>query len=275
MGKLGLIAGGGDLPTTLAERCIAAGRPFYIVRLKGFAGPELERYPGEAIGLAELGRCFTALKREGCDVVCFAGNVARPDFAALKPDWRGLQALPRALAAAKGGDDALLRFLVTEFEGEGFAVEGAHQVAGEIALPEGPLGRVIPTAAQQDDIARALQIAGEIGRLDIGQGCVVVDGLVLAVEAQEGTDAMLSRVASLPEALRGTAAARKGVLAKRPKPIQEQRVDLPTIGPATVEGAAKAGLAGIVGPAGGVLVMDRDRLVAIADRLGLFVMGTK
>jgi UDP-2,3-diacylglucosamine hydrolase len=112
-----------------------------------------------------------------------------------------------------------------------------------------------------------------LGRLDIGQGAVVVDGLVLAVEAQEGTDAMLARCALLPEALRGVPGARRGVLVKWPKPIQERRVDLPTIGVRTIENAAAAGLAGVAGEAGGVLVLDREAVIAAADRLGLFVAG--
>jgi DUF1009 family protein len=109
--------------------------------------------------------------------------------------------------------------------------------------------------------------------LDIGQGAVVVRGLVLAVEAQEGTDAMLARCAELPAALRGTPEAPAGVLAKTPKPIQERRVDLPTIGVATVMAAAQAGLAGIVGETGGLLVVDRGAVIQRADDLGLFIIG--
>ncbi len=275
MAPLGLIAGGGDLPLALARQCQAAGRSLFVIRLRGFADAAMDAFAGETIGVAELGRCFDALRRQGCATVCLAGKVDRPDFAALKPDWRGLKALPGAIAAARRGDDALLRFLVAEFESEGFAVEGAHQVAEGLTLGAGPLGALAPSQAHQGDIARALEVAAAIGALDIGQGAVICDGLVLAVEAQEGTDAMLARCAGLPPALRGSPQARRGVLAKRPKPIQERRVDLPAIGPATVEAAARAGLAGIVGEAGAVLVMDRAAVIATADRLGLFVLGVE
>jgi DUF1009 family protein len=125
------------------------------------------------------------------------------------------------------------------------------------------------------DIARAMKVAREIGRLDVGQGAVVVRGLVLAVEAQEGTDAMLRRCAELPAAIRGRPEAPCGVLAKAPKPIQERRIDLPTIGLATIQRAAQAGLAGIVGEAGGLIVLDREDVIAAADELGLFVYGAK
>ena len=272
--KLGLIAGGGDLPIALADACTAAGRPLFVLRLRGFADPApLAPFPGAEVGIAEFGRIFDLLRREDCQAVCLAGQVKRPDFSALKPDLRGLRSLPGALAAASKGDDALLRFLVGEFEAEGFTVEGADQVHAGLTLPQGLLGRHAPAPDHQADLAQALAAAKAIGALDIGQAVVVAGGVVLAVEAQEGTDAMLARCAALPAPLRGTADARRGVLVKWPKPIQERRVDLPTLGAATVEGAAAAGLAGIAAEAGGLLVLQRDEVIAAADRLGLFVVG--
>jgi UDP-2,3-diacylglucosamine hydrolase len=146
-------------------------------------------------------------------------------------------------------------------------------VMDDLGLAAGPLGRVTPAAEHAADIAQAMDVARAIGRLDAGQAAVVCRGLVLALEAAEGTDAMLARVAELPEALRGRPGAPLGVLAKAPKPAQETRVDLPTIGPATVHAAARAGLAGIVGEAGGLLVLDREGVIALADELGVFVLG--
>lgn len=275
MSKLGLIAGGGGLPREIAEHCRDTGRPLFVVRLKGFADASLARFEGADVGLAELGKCIKALRRSACDAVCLAGIVNRPDFKALAPDLRGLAALPGAIAAARRGDDALLRFLVGEFEKEGFAIEGAEAVMRDLSLRPGPLGRHTPTPEQLADAEQALAVARAIGRLDVGQAAVVCDGLVLAVEAQEGTDAMLARVAGLPAHLHGQESDRRGVLAKAPKPIQETRVDLPTIGVATVRGAAAAGLAGIVGEAGRLLVLERAATVALADELGLFVLGVE
>jgi DUF1009 family protein len=273
--KLGLIAGGGSLPVEIAEHCQRSGRPLFVIRLKGFAGAGLEPYAGAEVGLAELGKCFKALKRAGCHSVCLAGNVARPDFTALMPDLRGLAALPAAIAAAAKGDDALLRMLVGEFEKEGFAVEGAHEVMDDLSLGAGPLSRIEPGPESAADIRQAMDVARAIGRLDAGQAAVVCRGLVLGLEAAEGTDALLARVAELPEALRGRPGAARGVLAKAPKPIQETRVDLPTIGPATVEGVARAGLAGIVGEAGHLLVLEREAVIALADELGIFILGVE
>ena len=273
MTRLGLLAGGGALPVELATWRRNAGLPVFVVRLKGFADPALNGFEGADVGIAELGRCFDVLTRAGCDAVCLAGNVSRPDFGALRPDLRGLAALPGAIAAARSGDDALLRYLVQQFEDEGFNVVGAHEVAAEMLLGAGPAGAVAPDARAARDLAKAFETAGAVGALDIGQGVVVCDGLVLAVEAQEGTDAMLRRLSDLPEAIRGTRERPRGVLVKRPKPIQERRTDLPTLGVASVERAADAGLAGIGAEAGATLVLDKPQVIETADRLGLFLVG--
>ena len=275
MQKLGLIAGGGGLPVEIARHCERSGRPLFVIRLKGFAGADLEDYAGAEVGLAEIGKCLKALRRAGCQSICLAGQVSRPDFTTLMPDLRGLMLLPKVVATARKGDDALLRLLVAEFEKEGFAVEGAHQVMDDLSLQAGPLGARTPSEDELADALKALDIARAVGRLDVGQAAVVAHGLTLAVEAQEGTDAMLARVADLPAHLKGRAGAGAGVLAKAPKPIQETRVDLPTIGLATVQGVARAGLAGIVGEAGGLLVLDREAVIELADELGVFILGVE
>lgn len=272
-GKLGLIAGGGALPLSVAARCEAEGRPVFVVRLAGFADPHLARYPGVDAGMAEIGRVLTALKKAGCDAVCFAGTVNRPDFKTLKPDFKGMTLLPGIVAEAAKGDDALLRKILSVFEGEGYAIEGADDILGGETLPSGALGAVSPTPEQIADLKKALHVAEKAGELDIGQGAVVCDGLVLAVEAQEGTDAMLARVAGLPADLRGSAADRKGALGKAPKPIQDLRVDMPVMGARTIELAAAAGLAGVGGVAGKLILIDHPAIVEAADRLGLFVWG--
>lgn len=272
-GKLGLIAGGGALPLSVAARCEAEGRPVFVVRLAGFADPHLARYPGVDAGMAEIGRVLSALKKAGCEAVCFAGTVNRPDFKTLKPDFKGMTLLPGIIAEAAKGDDALLRKILSVFEGEGYAIEGADDILGGETLPAGALGAVTPTPGQLADLRKALHVAEKAGELDIGQGAVVCDGLVLAVEAQEGTDAMLARVAGLPADLRGSSADRKGALGKAPKPIQDLRVDMPVMGSRTIELAAAAGLAGVGGVAGKLILIDHPAIVEAADRLGLFVWG--
>lgn len=181
--------------------------------------------------------------------------------------------VPALLAAAPLGDDALLRALMAEHERAGFRVVGADEVMRELLAAAGAWGALAPDFAQRADILKAALVAAAAGSFDIGQGVVVCDGLVLAVEAQEGTDAMLRRVADLPAPLRGSARARRGVLVKRPKPMQERRIDLPVVGVATVELAAAAGLAGIAVEAGGALVVRRAELIAAADSVGVFLYG--
>lgn len=271
--RLGLIAGGGQLPRTIAQACAQDGRLGCVIALDGFADPA--DFPDARVrGLGEIGMVLRDLRETGCSAVCFAGLVDRPDFRKLKPDWEGVKLLPRVVAAAAKGDDALLQVIVSAFERAGLSVVGAHEIAGSLLAPSGLIGTIAPRdAAVERDIAKAMEIAAGIGALDIGQGAVVCEGLVLAVEAQEGTDAMLARVASLPGTVRGTPDRRCGVLAKRPKPQQDLRIDLPTIGVSTVEGAARAGLAGIAVPAGGALIMGRTAVAEAADAAGLFVIG--
>ncbi|MEO0786744.1 MAG: UDP-2,3-diacylglucosamine diphosphatase LpxI, partial [Pseudomonadota bacterium] len=214
-------------------------------------------------------------KAEGCRDVVFAGNVSRPDFSAVKVDWRGAKLLPRVLKVAREGDDALLRLILSELEAEGFSILGADEVAAHLLAPEGLLTGPQPTPGNLDDIKHARRVAEEMGKLDIGQGCVVCDGLVLAVEAQEGTDAMLERCAQLPANLRGTPEAPRGVLVKVPKPIQTRKIDLPTVGVATLEGLKRAGLAGVAVEAGGALLVDRQAIVSFGQAHGIFVIGLK
>lgn len=272
-GRLAIIAGAGDLPVRLAEHCAASGQAYYVARIEGMADAALAHHPGASFGLGEMGGRFRALKAAGCDAVTFVGLVRRPDFKTLKLDARATLMLPKVLAAARKGDDALMRAILEEFEREGFRIVGPEAAFDALAAPRGPIGAHAPDAAAEADIAKGAAVAGALGAWDVGQGCVVCDGFVLALEAAEGTDAMLARVAALPEAVRGTATARRGVLVKRAKPIQDRRIDLPTVGLATLEGAAAAGLAGIAVEAGGALIVDRVALAARADELAMFVTG--
>lgn len=271
--KLGLIAGGGELPVALAEHCKAQGREYYVARVEHLADPVLESHPGATHNLGAIGARMQALKAAGVDAIVLIGQVPRPDMRTLQLDARGQSMIPAVLAAAAKGDDALLRVVLDEHEREGFRVVGAEEVMGDLLAPQGAWGTHAPSQQHTKDIAKAAKIAAVIGGFDIAQGVVVCEGLVLAVEAAEGTDQMLSRVANLPAPLRGSPDNRRGVLVKRPKPIQERRIDLPVVGMKTIEGAARAGLAGIAVEAHGALAVRREEMVAEADRLGLFLYG--
>ncbi len=271
--KLGIIAGGGELPVLMAEHCARTGAPYFVARVSPFADAALESHPGVTLGLGAMGQRMAALREAGCATIVLVGQIPRVDPASLQLDDGAIAMLPAIVQALKGGDDGLLRAVLSEHEKAGFTVIGADEVMRDLLAARGVWGAHAPSARDTRDISRAAKVAAATGALDIGQGVVVCDNLVLAVEAQEGTDQMLARVASLPLHMRGGEANRRGVLVKRPKPIQERRIDLPTIGVRTVQGAVRAGLAGIAVEAGGALVVRRDDLVAAADAAGLFVFG--
>ncbi len=273
--KVGLIAGGGALPLQLAETCAAEGAPFFVVALEGQASEALDAYPSIRLPIGRAGGIEKALRDAGCEAVVMAGRVARPDFRQIRPDFRGAQMLPRVLQAARRGDGALLSLLVEELERAGFAVIGVEEVVRGLLARTEVYGAVRPSEQAMSDIAHAAAIVDALGAHDVGQAAVVCDGLALAVEAAEGTDAMLQRVADLPDALRGSTTARAGILFKGPKPGQELRVDLPTVGPETMRRADRAGLAGVAVAAGAALIIRREETVALADRAGMFVMGVE
>lgn len=272
--RLGIIAGGGELPIAIADAAQSSGRPVFVLALDGMASSEdVTPFPHAFVSLGELGKAIRLLKDAGCAEITMAGRVARPEFGKLKLDARGALALPRVMTAALRGDDALLRTMLGIFEKEGMRVIGSQEAARALLAPFGPLGTLKPTKDATADIRHGCQVTRALGALDIGQAAVVCQGLVLAVEAAEGTDAMLMRVAILPEALRGTQSNRKGVLVKTAKPHQERRVDLPVIGVKTVELASIAGLCGIAFEGEGALIVNRAGVAEAADGHGLFAFG--
>lgn len=270
--NLGIIAGAGALPRRLAEAASGDGARPFIVCLAGMTDEDFSAFSNAECGLAEAGKIIRSLKDANCDAVVLAGVVRRPDFSQLKPDWRGAALLPRVIAAAAKGDGAMLGVLVETLEAEGFLVIGAEEVLRDLAAPRGALGAHSPSDENWADIRKAAAIIAALGPFDIGQAAVVASGHTLGVEAAEGTDGLLDRCAKLPASARG-GEKRNGVLVKRPKPGQELRVDLPTIGVDTVRNADAAGLAGVAVEAGFALLIDREAIVEEADRRGLFVVG--
>ncbi len=280
--KIGLIAGRGALPRHVIMGAQTAKIDIDVAAITGFAKEvDFETLTGlqspEFFGLGEFGKITKYLKSKNCTHVCFAGYIDRPNFLSLKPDMKGLRRLPGAIRAAQDGDNALLSYVLKIFEGEGFEIISPQEICAHLLLREGHLGNVKMTKTHLDDAKKACRIAQEIGKMDIGQAAIVCRGVVLAVEAQEGTDKMLERIADLPENLRGLDSAdpteRAGVMAKMVKPNQEKRVDLPVIGVETVRRAAAAGLAGIVAESGGALVLNETELVSLANEAGLFIAG--
>ncbi|MCA8929284.1 MAG: UDP-2,3-diacylglucosamine diphosphatase LpxI [Alphaproteobacteria bacterium] len=264
---LGIVAGRGDLPARLAEQALAQGRPVFVLALTGQADPAtIAPYPHAWVRLADGTAALKHLRGAGVEELVFAGAVKRPSLLSLRPDRRAATFLAKVGWRALG-DDSLLSAIVAEFEAEGFHVVGADAVWGDGRMPAGALTRARPDAAAWRDIRRGVAVVQALGAVDVGQGCVVQQGIVLAVEAVEGTDAMLARARDLRRDGPG------GVLVKLAKPGQDRRIDLPTVGPDTVDLAIRAGLRGLAVEAGGALVLERDALAATADAAGLFVYG--
>jgi DUF1009 family protein len=265
--RLGIVAGCGALPRRLVESCRAAGRDVFVLALEGAAEPATVRDAPHAwcrIGAAATG--LALLRENNVTELVLAGGIRRPSLATLRPDWRAAKLFARVGYRALG-DDGLLSAVVGELEQEGFRVVGPEQLLDRALVPEGAMGRLRPDSEAAADIERGLRVAQALGALDVGQAVVVQQGLVLGVEAIEGTDELLRRCAGLRREGPG------GVLVKVEKPGQERRADLPTIGPRTVALAAETGLRGIAVEAGATIVLDREEVVRAADRAGLFVVG--
>src|SRR4051794_23908358 len=223
-GPLGIIAGNGGLPARLIESCRIAGREVFVLALEGEADrAAVERVPHAWCRLGGAAAGLDVLRAHGVGELVLAGGVRRPSLAALRPDWRAAKLFARVGYRALG-DDGLLSAVVKELEEEGFRVVGADQLLRQALVPEGALGRIRPDALSQADIERGLRVARTLGVLDIGQAVIVQQGLVLGVEAIEGTDELLRRCAALRREGPG------GVLVKVEKPGQEPRADRPTIG---------------------------------------------
>jgi UDP-2,3-diacylglucosamine hydrolase len=273
-GPLAMICCGGTLPFAVADTVQRQGRRVVLFACRGWADPsQVKRYPHHWIAIAQLGRFCRLARQEGCRDVVFLGTLVRPSLTQLRLDWGTLMALPRIWQAYRGGDDHLLSGVARIFEGLGFCVVGAHEVAPEILAREGPLTKRKASTSDLSDIAHGLALLAATGQFDIGQAVIVANGRVLAIEAAEGTDRMLKRVAELRREGRIHLPPGTGVLVKAPKPQQDQRIDLPAIGPSTVAELTRAGLGGLAVIAGSTLIAEPEEVVRVADAAGVFVVG--
>jgi DUF1009 family protein len=269
MSRIGIIAGGGSLPQKLVDACKHGQRDFFVLALQGQADKSLVGgVPHKWVRIGATDEAISILKSEHVDEVVMAGSVRRPGLLEMKPDWRTVQVFAR-LGLSALGDDVLLRAVAGELEKDGFKVIGAHEIEPALITAEGLLTKKTPSAENNADLQYAIKTVKTLGQLDIGQAAVVQQGIVLGVEAVEGTDGLLKRCKGLRRKGHG------GVLVKGCKPQQDQRMDMPVIGTRTVKMAYEAGLEGIAAEAGVTLILDRDAVIEAADKFGLFVTGFK
>jgi DUF1009 family protein len=274
-GPLAIICGGGSLPFAVADAAIQRGRTVKLFPVRGWVDPErVVKYPHHWTVLGKFGWFCRVARAEGIRDIVLIGTLARPSIRQIGLDFGTLRVLPGILAAFRGGDDHLLTGLVGIMERYGFRLLAPHEVAPEILVPAGALGRRLPSEQEKSDIIGGLALLDAIGKFDIGQAAVIAGNRFLAVEASEGTDHMLARVADMRSSGKIRAAS-GGVLVKAPKRGQDWRFDLPSIGPRTIEGVARAGLAGIAVLAEGAIIAEPQRVAAAAEAGGVFVVGVR
>jgi DUF1009 family protein len=271
---VGVIAGGGTMPFAVADSLAARGIAPVIFALKGACDPvAVTRFLHHWISVGQVGRATKLFREEGCRDLIFIGTLVRPALSEIRLDWGTIRVIGKVMRSFRGGDDHLLSGIGRIIEQDGFRMVGIRDVAPDILMPEGCITRAAPDSAAAADIARGQEVLRALGPFDIGQAVVVIDGHVVAVEDIEGTDGLLVRVARLRGEGRIRAKAARGVLVKAPKSGQDLRFDLPTVGPQTIEGVAKAGLAGLAIIAGYTIAAESQTMIELADSTGLFIQG--
>jgi DUF1009 family protein len=267
--KLGIIAGGGAAPRFLIEACQKMNRPFHVICLEGQADKDLAKdVPHLWLPLGAAAKLKALADAEGIKEIVMIGRVRRPSLLEIKPDWLALKVLTK-IGMNMLGDDALLCAIGTAMEQEaGIKVIAIQDVFGDLLTPEGQLGSVKADEDALKDVARGMDVAKALGQLDVGQSVIVQQGMVLGVEAIEGTDALINRAGSVKREGAG------GVLVKIAKPQQDNRYDLPTIGPDTIAAMAKAGLRGVALEAKRSLLIEREATIDAANKASIFILGS-
>ena len=272
-GSLAILCGGGAFPLEVAGEARRVGREPFLIGIVGATDPAIEAYPHVWVRIGEVGKLFAALKERAIAEMVIIGAMTRPEFADLRLDWGAVKRAAGIAQLFRRGDNGLLAGIAAIIEREGVRVVGAHEVAPRLLAPVGKIGACTASVEDETDIAFGGGLLSALSTFDAGQGVIVASGRVLAIEAAEGTDAMLARAAELRANGRLRFAGPAGVLVKAPKQGQDLRLDMPAIGPKTIEGAIKAQLRGVAIAAGRVLVLERERCAREADAAGLFVAG--
>jgi DUF1009 family protein len=271
--RIALICGGGAFPLVAARAARERGVEVFALALKGIADRQIEDFPHIWLGVGQLGAALREIAARDIKDICFIGGLGRPEFGDLRPDWGAIKRLPEIFRLLRGGDDHALKGVIRLFEGEGLRVVGVETLAPELLAASGAMNRFAFPKDGVEDLAFGHDCLAALSAFDCGQALVLSHRRILAIEAAEGTDAMLLRVAGLREQGRWRAKGPAGMLIKAPKQGQDLRVDLPAMGPETVASAAKAGLAGIAVEAGKVLILDRAAIAAQAEAAGMFLYG--
>lgn len=267
------IAGSGALAHEIIINARQNNINLYVIALNGISDANVIELANDVVGIGEIGKIIKIIKNNEIKKLAIAGYVKRPDFSKIAFDATGLKILPKILLSAKKGDDSIMRTVLGEFENNNIEIVGPETILQNLLASVGILGDIVPNPNDYEDIKKAAKIVRATGRFDIGQAIVINDGNILAIEAQEGTDMMLSRIKTLPSHLIGTSEYRRGILLKAAKPIQDKRIDLPVIGLETFKNAKNANLKGIAIEAGAGLISQKEDLIKAADENNMFIYG--
>lgn len=270
---LAILCGGGGFPLEVARAAQANGRTPFLVGVVGSSDPAIEAFAHVWVHMGQIGKLFGALKERAIADIALVGAMTRPEFADLRFDWGALKRAPELAQLFRGGDNRLLVGIAGIFEREGLRVVGAHEIAPQLLAPLGPIGARAASPEAEADMRVGGALLAALSPFDAGQGVVVANGRVVAIEAAEGTDAMLARVADLRASRRLRFQGPAGVFVKAPKRGQDLRLDMPAVGPRTIEAAKRAQLQGVALAAGLVLIAERAAFSRAADEAGLFVQG--
>jgi hypothetical protein len=265
--KIGIIAGGGQLPLLFAKAASQEGLEIFAAAHEGETDNELANLVNglQWVRLGQLGRIIKFFKQQGVDKTVMVGSITKTNiFRDIRPDLKGLGLWNKINVKQ---DDAILRAVAEGLAKEGIEVVASTGYLPELLFPKGVLTKKKPTMAQQDDIRFGWQMARAVGKLDIGQCVVVRNQTVLAVEAIEGTDAAIKRGGMLGK--------EKTVIIKLRKPNQDFRFDLPAVGITTIDSLLEAKAAVLAVEAEHALLFDRETVVQLANKSGIVVVGVQ
>jgi len=265
--KLAIIAGNGTIPFYLIEECKKSEREYCLIIIDGHAEELSQKYkPDFVVSLFKMGRAIKFVKGLGIKDILMVGGVNRPSLKHIIPDLWTAKFLA-TISSKITGDNSILSKLTEALEEEGFNIIAPEDILPNLICPKGILGNVEPNKQNNKDINIGFKIAKVIGKNDIGQSLVIENGLVLAIEAAEGTDSMIARSYSLKKEDKG------GVLIKVMKPNQDKRIDRPVIGIKTIKAIKEAGLDGIAIESNEILILNYSNIITFANKEGLFIVG--
>lgn len=267
--KLGLIAGGGNLPQEIIKKAKQAGLDIFVILLKNNADKNCYINCNfiEA-NFGEVGKILSFFKDNQVSHIIFAGSIDRPSLASIIPDWQGTKLLAKLTASKISGDDNLLKVIGEYLESKNFKLVAAHELIPNLVENKSKyLTKIKPDADDLQTIKYAIKTAKKLGELDIGQSVIAEDNYVIGVEAAEGTDKLISRCKELKKVKNKKSA----ILIKSCKPNQDLRFDMPTIGLETIKNLVANNYKGIAIEKSKLIILNKEEIIELANKENIFI----